>query len=1399
MAKTEKRPRTSAARSGTPKIAAADRGLVVPIDVVAFCVSESDGSERTNKAGFSGATIDYGNLIPKNSDAYLGASAHRSLDQTPLHSLEAGVHLHWALPDALTRGTADGSASLAFPAAPNRWLVTRFVINGDRVTPTSFVVESDALSEKQPDGQYAPLMPIQQPNNDKPDFRYLGRRSTLADYSKRRSALVFAKVTGGPLTAVANGLPSFAAYYPESRSSFGFLDTLSDLNGPAQLMYVVTGWFQQESDDPVQRVAKKPKKQALAGSIGKPPSLPLTYGWAAGADEESTPAYTLYSGTVQAVAWNRSGSYVPHPDQQPVITAEAAIANTPSEALAAYFRHVLNQPSTPYFEQILTAFQQGQWAKLVESGPDMPARIAESLHTSQFQRIDSNQLWTIFQTDPDGAIHEAIDLPPGIAGALHEANLCRQRELAVANHVRTFQWRVFTDWYRYFSESDSNKKTLIYNHFGNVLLPVWGSDSQGLKKAWQDAKAACEASDKALARLVKDRSDLSLREVPGPRYWQPTDPSLLLTGKDLALSPRYGGDREQSKSGLLDCRTADAIVTAVSIKGVHRIAKDYAAVTQLNSNALPYKDTCEALLGEALLLDTSVAAAWSGAAEATLRTALQALLAGETQSEWTIASGTPPSPVEINWWEGKNPWIPLFLHWTAAFVPLQPTIRNQKLEHYDPAFFTANYEIDLSTGSFLSYTPSGEQGSISIDPAQQSYTSTYEGQAILSDKAVANLDTAISTHLQETSDDTFKTLLKKLRSQRFVVQPLAGFTEALVNRVLQAQCALVAPPKAKLGAQQLTQEAASIVGDRYSVGPSFNTPYNPIRAGYLKVSAFVVDTFGQRRQVKISKFYTAESMTVVDDDTQSGIAYVAPRIAQPSRLVFDWMMAGARSITEMARHPTGSPVCGWLLPNSLTRGFFLYDSTGRPLGALQLDGASPRKVVWQSAPGDNATIDKPVDQALADANPLLRELALSLSKATSDDFQAFFHAVDTAHGTINPQNLSLESGFGVLAGRPVALVQAALRLELRGRPLLNQNFACLTSKKWTDTENGLSTVRFPVLLGDADRLNDGLVGFFRQAEGRDGFDLTTFFSAGADPDATRGVVRPDASTLQLTLTPTADDPDPPPPDTGTKRVLMLVDPRAPVHAVTGILPTEALVIPSDIASEALSSLDLYFLAAPVLKPRTTLSLPAPTASGFDSSFIEQRQVDGAQARQWSTIADIAATTTGAVWAYTPQSLTEGWLRLNQTQLTFRITDAAGKAVVIGGATQKLTLTVTNRKPNSVTFTPGVLAPEGESPRGSVFYLHFGGLVAPDDVPNIEFSAAGWNFASFQRDAIYGAYWAATPRDAIKLEPAAALTIAVTGLKAADNLAQARLYFDYYRIDGTADGVFTDTVVVSTSN
>src|SRR5690242_16293761 len=58
------------------------------------------------------------------------ANISEELVATPFQNenllLRAGIHLHWSLPDALTKAKYDSATGRQiFPRVPNRWLVTR--------------------------------------------------------------------------------------------------------------------------------------------------------------------------------------------------------------------------------------------------------------------------------------------------------------------------------------------------------------------------------------------------------------------------------------------------------------------------------------------------------------------------------------------------------------------------------------------------------------------------------------------------------------------------------------------------------------------------------------------------------------------------------------------------------------------------------------------------------------------------------------------------------------------------------------------------------------------------------------------------------------------------------------------------------------------------------------------------------------------------------------------------------------------------------------------------------------------------------------------------------------------------------------------------------------------------
>src|SRR6185369_8896222 len=148
-------------------------GLIVPIDVLAYGVGTLDA--QTPARAFAGATTDYRNQTPGDRPAFLGVNVTRDFGEAPLWPLEAGVHLHWAMPDALTHASS-ASGSLTFPPLPNRWLISRIV--GNAQSAKHWIVTSDALSTTPPGGNLAATVPVSEPAGagatPQRGFRFLG-------------------------------------------------------------------------------------------------------------------------------------------------------------------------------------------------------------------------------------------------------------------------------------------------------------------------------------------------------------------------------------------------------------------------------------------------------------------------------------------------------------------------------------------------------------------------------------------------------------------------------------------------------------------------------------------------------------------------------------------------------------------------------------------------------------------------------------------------------------------------------------------------------------------------------------------------------------------------------------------------------------------------------------------------------------------------------------------------------------------------------------------------------------------------------------------------------------------------------------------------------------------------
>lgn len=310
------------------------------------------------------------------------------------------------------------------------------------------------------------------------------------------------------------------------------------------------------------------------------------------------------------------------------------------------------------------------------------------------------------------------------------------------------------------------------------------------------------------------------------------------------------------------------------------------------------------------------------------------------------------------------------------------------------------------------------------------------------------------------------------------------------------------------------------------------------------------------------------------------------------------------------------------------------------------------------------------------------------------------------------------------------------------------------------------------------KVDDGLIGYFMQ--GASGYDYTTFYTEAASHTGSDGVVKPVETTITLTCSKGKGAFL-----TDAKRVLMLMDPRASVHASTGILPTKAIDIPASMYTDTLSILEMTFLITPVLHGSGSLNIPMPKEEGYQWSWIEE--VSSTEGNSWLINPDIHPPTGQAVYNFTPQRITEGWLRLNPVLLEFALLNSLQQPVTQAGATVALQMVLTNSKPGSILFMPGQLIAEEMPNTGSAIYIHFGRFMRQTDIPDIQFSATGWQFLSLT-SPLYGYYWEATPLAPVTVLPGRNILFQLANVKTADEIGQHQLFFDYFNITGLNDGV-----------
>lgn len=972
------------------------------------------------------------------------------------------------------------------------------------------------------------------------------------------------------LTATGPGTLAFAAFQPHCQDVFSFHDPLAQL--PRQfdrLGYQVIGWHATGSDDPL---ADPRVREALEDSLG----------WQA----DSAPpagARTVYTGRLHSV----SPSYNPSGEHR--LDPTVAVADSARRALTALTAHTAAAtPSLTLAPALLDQLQSNTLARADE--PDNTHHLADIKLSAGFGEGTASYAW---HAAPPSAAEEAASPEDerrarSVEAALNAAQHAHDqadRELAGLRKRLYGMWRL------------QGLPVLPRGYHHQQLTQELDAGREGSLAA--RVRAARDAVDRlrsaiphgdtpeemvqAVRRYAQTHglpAGWDLKRVPLAPFRRALDPAVVLQG---------AGSLPVSHDTTLRCRFGDQTVTAVQLPGTD--GEFTAERPDLACNALDLgvdehtamPGATRALLREAFLLDPNSAAVQ-------LRATGRRMDAEAAEAAEAERTGTDPEFGSEPW---QQPWHPLYLLWEIEYHPLP----------HD------QWEFD------------GE--SYSCPRPRPGAARTYSGRTLLSDHLPRSLADRLRRYAPEDPGlgPRCEELADRAAQGDVLSASLAGLRDMLIGQDPgQGVPPLGAPP-----------ELVELIGDAYRTSPAPgprpvpfegwpDSGFQQLRAGQFRfLRLTLVDSFGRSLDVispAESGGASAVRHPVVADTlrpqhvpealgtTPEHVIQLPPRLPQAARLGFD-LMDAARDPHPATHLDDGNPLAGWIVPNLVDGSLTVYAPDGTALGLLRWAyriGRPEREAVWTPLPGA-----APADpDALRTAYPHLHALIAWLTGTGADGspLPAAMDLLETSLVDIVP---TAGAATAALAGRPLALVRCRLHLDLDGPPPTDPGWQHIFDHEPPRPE--FTGYTWPVRLGEQLRIGDGLVGYF----------------ADTDPGVLRTVVAPadahpriaaigDGTHLRVTAG-------------AAQHLTLLVDPHAPVHATTDLLPTATLEIPHRFTDGPLTRMRTVLRTGPLLTTAATVaegSVDLPVRTVDDQTWTwAERAPDGT----WAHFATSAASTT----------------------------------------------------------------------------------------------------------------------------------------------------------------------------
>ncbi len=1214
-------------------------------------------------------------LVPVDVQAFVARADVNELtvdlvggDEDPLPFAEGvakapGVHLHWAMPDALMAAHHDPvTGKVVSPPLPDAWVVVRTLqpLGSRQAVASGWVVDART-----------------------------GVVTDLAGFSGPAGTLPADAFV--PLNATSNGL-MWTASYAASANRFGFHDPLGDLDriretsAPTgfagdQAVYTVAGWWTDAANDPltaargpagldaalrsfgwhvnhdandddVAEPDRKSEQRAMSLGLRRPVEEPAPQvydddGSKAGgrltgvAMEASYPVekatrvlvgdrspryHTLVHGSVLGVP---IGSALPGADDRPLPEALSIAIGTDVDDVVAAFGASglgLGTDARALAEDMLAAFSMGAVNRLGAS--DGLDEIAQREHENGFWSFPGTPL-------PDARadrlrVEDSLAMGPTAVGRKGRGATSEPEE------IRGLSWKQTFD---------------LTEH------------------ATRKGRSARQRTEEAARPAPRPSEESRSVRRPAPRFFRPQPPLVAVRGAHP--SHRHHGDGLFDSSGMLLCRYPRSAVPRWD-----GLVEGSVVLPTLGSGAIPGEVLT--VVREAILLNP-YAGDWlaaAGAPDSTLLEVYTNRISGElvrlygvegrydgsTRLDFAVPKaaggswahlkfeeqpehlmiaaelarhsamhGTPPSPVALTTW--RQPWVPLWLEWEVTLTG-RDSLHGWHLDGYD---------VEAGTEP----------------PAGNAVTTTLHGRSALGQGVGETLRAAVASWLDSENrravtngTDPFGTgsVIRELdnlnRPLDLVSASLDGIREQL------------------LGIDYVGQ----VVRDGQALPTASGTP-TVLFGGTLRLDALrIVDAFGRTLTPTDTVLDGAVSTIELEVEGSARTIRMRPRFQGSARWLLRLVDADQPPgtptdalreafVDQLEPEAAPNPVAGFLLPDHIDESLEAFTVQGTPLGEIGHDAISSA-VTWEPAPGRAVRADAGPLVGIEAQDRLVAEIAAGLVRADAaarslppeqrpadSALVNLLRAVDTTLWTVDTFAALGAGTVAALVGRPIAVVRASLRLDIPDDLAEVTVTAAGGVGERRAKFDALADELVEVRIGTLTRSDDSVLGYFVDDDYEHLHLVDKVLEANAKLTGRSigqlgllgSTTAPATTTLQHPYLVTDGVLRLRPRQTTMLTLLML--PMGKVHLTSGVLPRKELGLADSWFSRGMKRLMPSVRVGPLLVDPAEIRLPLVNLLGDKQTFTRRTGE-----LTWKDDAIVAATQT-AYLPVQPHEVQEGWIRV----------------------------------------------------------------------------------------------------------------------------------------------------------